>query len=72
MTNSVKYSREAMDDLRDGRGPRGEGKWGQRHTETFEKSGRELEVSERRSRKDVGEEAERGASAMLLSQMGLS
>lgn len=61
-----------MDDVRDGRGPRSEGKWGHRHTGTFEKSGWELEMSEGRSRKDVGEEAERGASAMLWSQMGLS
>lgn len=72
MINSVQYSREATDDVRDGRGPRSEGKWGLRHTETFEKSGWELEVSEGRSREDVGEEAERGASAMLWSQTGLS
>lgn len=61
-----------MDDLRDGRGPRREGKWGQRDTETFEKSGCELEVGEGRSRNDGGEEAEHGVSAMLWSQMGLS
>lgn len=72
MINSVKYSREATDDLRDGREPRSEGKWGHRHTETFEKSGWELEVSERRSREDVGEEAEHEASAMLWSQIRLS
>ena len=48
MVNSVKYSSEGLGDLRSGRGPRSEGKWGA-ETLTFEKSGWELEVGEGRS-----------------------
>lgn len=49
MIHSVKPSREVTDDLRDGRGPRSEGKWGHSDTKTFEKLGWELEVEEGRS-----------------------
>lgn len=49
MIHSVKPSREVSDDLRDGRGPRIEERWGHSDTKTFEKLGWELEVGEGRS-----------------------
>lgn len=72
MINSVKHNREALDDLRDGRRPRSEGKSGHKDSETTEKSAWELEAGEGRSRSDIGEEAERGTSTMLWGQIGLS